>query len=96
MEIRISIERTMPQNEMVSFENLSHGKDFCVHAFFRNGYGISMIRNSYTYGGSDGLYEIAVLDSDGEIDYSTPITNDVIGWLTRDECIRYAGMIASL
>jgi U3 small nucleolar RNA-associated protein 14 len=27
------------------------------------------------------LYELAVLDSNGELTYDTPVTNDVIGYL---------------
>lgn len=48
---------------------------------FPNGYRASVVRNDMSYGGSSGLYELAVLDSGG-ITYSTPITDDVIGYLT--------------
>jgi hypothetical protein len=48
---------------------------------FENGYGASVVRHEYSYGGKDGLYELAVLDSDGELTYDTPITTDVIGYL---------------
>lgn len=51
-----------------------------VHEF-PNGYGASVVRHAFSYGGSAGFYELAVLH-DGEIVYDTPITNDVIGWLT--------------
>src|SRR5690554_2603794 len=39
------------------------------------------------YGGEKGLYELTVLDDNGNLDYTTPITNDVIGWLTWEEVI---------
>ena len=48
---------------------------------FDNGYRASVVRNLMSYGGTQGLYELAVLDSKG-ITYKTPITNDVIGYLT--------------
>ena len=48
---------------------------------FDNGYGASVVKTPYTYGGDKGLYELAVLDSDGRLTYDTPITNDVIGYL---------------
>lgn len=54
--------------------------------FYDNGYGISVISNSHSYGGENGLYEIAVLIGDIEkssLCYDTHITNDVIGHLTE-------------
>ena len=48
---------------------------------FDNGYGASIVCTPYTYGGDKGLYELAVLDSDGHLTYSTSVTNDVIGYL---------------
>ena len=57
-----------------------------VHAIvtFDNGYGASVVKTNMSYGGKEGLYELAVL-FDGLISYDTPITNDVIGFLTEDE-----------
>ena len=52
---------------------------------FENGYGVSVVSHSYSYGGRDGLYEVAVLDSDDNLTYDTPVTNDVIGYLTEEE-----------
>jgi hypothetical protein len=47
---------------------------------FDNGYGASVVCNFGTYGAKEGLFEVAVLDSNGEITYNTPISGDVIGW----------------
>lgn len=56
------------------------------HRFgFENGYGASVIRGQYTYGGSSGLWELAVLHGEGDICYSSPITDDVVGWLSELE-----------
>ena len=52
---------------------------------FENGYGASVVRHEYSYGGKDGLYELAVLNSDGELCYDTPVTNDVIGYLRTED-----------
>ena len=52
---------------------------------FDNGYGASVVQHDYSYGGKDDKYEIAVLDQDGELCYDTPITSDVIGYLTMSE-----------
>ncbi len=51
-----------------------------VHEF-PNGYGASVVKHDYSYGGKDGLWEMAVL-KEGELCYNTHITNDVIGYLS--------------
>jgi hypothetical protein len=48
---------------------------------FDNGYGASVVKTPHSYGGDKGLYELAVLGTDGHLTYDTPITNDVIGYL---------------
>jgi hypothetical protein len=56
--------------------------------FYQNGYGISIISNEFSYGGRDGLFEIAVLigDEDNyELCYTTHIASDVIGYLSPEE-----------
>ena len=50
-----------------------------------NGYGASIIQSMYSYGGDQGLWELAVLDDKRELCYDTPITNNVIGYLEEDE-----------
>jgi hypothetical protein len=52
---------------------------------FENGYGVSVVSHTYSYGGKDGLFEVAVLDKDGDLTYDTPVTNDVIGYLTEED-----------
>lgn len=55
---------------------------------FDNGYGASVIRNQYSYGGRSGRYELAVILWDGEdwdIAYDTHITDDVLGWLSDED-----------
>jgi len=59
------------------------GKKARMH--FNNGYGVSVVSHNFSYGGKDGLYELAVLDSNGELTYTTPITSDVLGYLTPDD-----------
>ena len=54
---------------------------------FENGYGASVVQHSGSYGGNQGLYEIAVLDSKGDLCYDTPITDDVIGYATEDKVL---------
>lgn len=52
---------------------------------FSNGYGISIIKTWFSHGNEHGLYEIAVLNKNGEITYKTEITSDVIGYLTESD-----------
>lgn len=52
---------------------------------FDNGYGASVVKHNFSYGGKKGLYELAVLDNEGGLCYDTPITEDVIGHLTMGE-----------
>ena len=55
---------------------------------FANNYGASVVKGEHTYGGEEGLWELAVIKfrTDGEyaLDYTTPITEDVEGHLTDD------------
>jgi hypothetical protein len=52
---------------------------------FENGYGASVVKTDYTYGGDKGLYELAVLDSEGSLTYATSVTDDVIGYLRPED-----------
>ena len=51
---------------------------------FDNGYGVSVICGDLFYSNGVDTYELAVL-KDGKICYDTPITDDVIGYLSEDE-----------
>ena len=63
---------------------------------FPNGFGASVVKTPHTYGGSQGKYELAVLDKDGRLCYSTEVTNDVIGYLSPDEVTEYLRQIQIL
>ena len=63
---------------------------------FSNGYGISVIKHAYSYGGLKGYYELAVLDKNGELTYSTPITNDVLGWLTPEDVTEHGRAVQNI
>lgn len=47
---------------------------------FANGYSASIVSSAMSYGGSKGLFEIAVM-FDNVIVYDTPVTSDVVGFL---------------
>ena len=63
---------------------------------FANGYGASVVRHEHSYGGRQGLFELDVLDSNDELCYDTPITNDVIGWLTHEQVDELLDKISKL
>ena len=52
---------------------------------FENGYEVSIIRSLYSYGGENGLYEVAVLNKNKRFIYSKFDTHDVLGFLNYNE-----------
>jgi hypothetical protein len=79
----------------LEFKNHAMGHGVQALIYFDNGYGASVVRSEHTYGGSDGLYELAVLKN-GNITYDTPITDDVIGYLTEEGVTEYLQKIQEL
>ena len=74
------------------------------HRFrFENNYGASVIKHYGSYGFEEDLFELAVIkynsknkNSIGGLCYDTPITNDVIGFLTNDEVLELLEKIKNL
>ena len=86
----MSTIRVPNNHNVISFQELSFqqhpmgiGKQCIVQ--FPNGYAASIVQGPHTYGGENGLYEIAVFGKDGQITYETSITNDVLGHLSEEE-----------
>ena len=52
---------------------------------FENGQGASVVKHDGSYGNKAGLWELAVLDAEGNLDYNTRITGDVIGHQTEEQ-----------
>jgi hypothetical protein len=52
---------------------------------FDNGWIVSVVIGSFTYGGKDGKYELAILDEDGNICYDSGLGDDVFGFLSEEE-----------
>jgi hypothetical protein len=71
---------------------------------FDNGYGASVVKARGTYGYEQDLWELAVLtwdkSSNGEWDYDlnyyTPITDDVVGYCTDQKIREYLQQIKDL
>lgn len=62
---------------------------------FNNGYGASIITGGIAYCNEGQPYELAVLKH-GELCYDTPITDDVIGYLTSDDVYELLDKIEQL
>lgn len=62
---------------------------------FRNGYSASIVSSPNSYGGPQGLFEIAVLHNEAIV-YDTPITHDVLGFLTFAQVAETLEKIAAL
>ena len=54
---------------------------------FDNGYMASVVCHVGSYGGPQGLWELAVMTHDGTIVYDTPVTSDVLGCLSDAEML---------
>lgn len=61
-----------------------------VAAHFPNGYGVSIVQHSFSYG-----LEMAVLHDD-RLCYATPVTNDVIGHLHPETLAEAVRAVAGL
>jgi hypothetical protein len=80
--------KTLPSNP------LNGGVQF--HFKADNGYGASIVQHEFSYGYNQGLWELAVIGKEGQIDYTTPITDDVLGYLSEEEVNATLDKIATL
>ena len=86
---------------MTTFEDLKFeqwpdmGGIFC-RIQFENGFGASIVKHKYSYGGENGLYELAVLNKDGELTYDTSISDDVLGYLSEEDVTKLLEQIQKL
>jgi len=78
---QIEIMKTFKDLEFKNHPNPSFSTQATMN--FDNGYGASVI-NGYGAYCNDDTYEVAVLFED-KLCYSTPITNDVIGYQSEEE-----------
>jgi hypothetical protein len=66
---------------------------------FDNDLGASVVRFPYSYGGDSGLWELGVIKFNGDrwkLTYETPITSDVLGYLTDEEVASTLDQIAAI
>jgi hypothetical protein len=75
--------KTFKDLEFTPTEEFLSGVRSTCH--FDNGYGVSVVRHKFSYGNKLDLFELAIIDKVGDMVYSTPITDDVLGYLSEDE-----------
>lgn len=60
-----------------------------THYLFKNNYIASLVDGTFNYGNENAPFEVAVMSSVTDtLVYDTPITDDVLGYLTKKEAIR--------
>lgn len=73
---------------------------FQWRVLYPNGYGFSAVKHEFSYGHECDLWELAVLckteNGAWKLSYDTPITDDVLGWLSEEELVAAAEEIRSL
>lgn len=62
---------------------------------FDNGYGASVLKGGPFYT-KNGTYEVAVIDAEGNLTCETPVTDDVLGYLSESEANEALAQIAAL
>ena len=80
----------------LEFKTHPMGSGIISRIKFDNGYGASVVKGPHTYGGNEGLYELAVTDADDQLTYTTPVTNDVEGYLTEEAVTKLLEQIQNL
>jgi len=87
----------MNKFDLLTFKKIKHQDGVQAIAEFPNGFGASVIKSDFSHGGKSGLFELAVLDNDtGNINSTTDITNDVIGWQDENDIDRILTAISKL
>lgn len=88
--------KTFKDLEFIEMKDLFYNGVQC-RIQFDNGYGASIVRHNYSYGGKEGLYELAVLDDNGKLHYDNPVANgDVRGYLKESEVTELLKQIQEL
>lgn len=79
----------MKEFKDLDFKSTPRGDGVQAVIKFENEFGVSVVKSKYSYGGDKGLYEMAILNINGEITYDTEITEDVLGYLSPEDVTKY-------
>ena len=73
-------------NDLEFTQHPGDSRGIMSRIMFDNGWGASVVRHDHSYGGKDGKYELAVLDSNGDLHYDNEVAmGDVQGYLDEEE-----------
>lgn len=87
------LKKLADDNE-VEYSKVFDGHHWTVH--FKNGYYASIVKHCGSYGSGRDLFEVALLDENKLLCYDTPITDDVIGYLTEEDVLDICNKIHNL
>ena len=77
---------------------INNGKQYIFK--FENKYGASVVKNIYSYGYDNDLWELAIIkfnnDESFEIIYDSELSDDVLGYLTDEKVVEYLKQIKEL
>jgi hypothetical protein len=94
--VTFKIKTDMKTFNDLEFKPHPRGSGIISRIKFDNGYGASVVKGPHTYGGNEGLYELAVIDANDQVTYDTPVTNDVEGYLTEEDITKLLEQIQNL
>jgi hypothetical protein len=84
----------------LEFKDLSSMNGVQAIVKFENNYGASVVRHKYSYGGKQGLYELAVIKFNEKeewgIVYDSGMAPDVLGHLSEDDVTAHLTQIEQL
>ncbi len=90
------MRKNISKFDLLTFKDSETPKGVFTTVKFPNGWGASIVQNDFSYGGKSNLFEIAVLDSEGNINSQTDITDDVCGWCDDKDVDRILSAISKL
>jgi len=90
------MRKNISKFDLLTFTKMENTDGIQSIVEFPNGFGASIVKSDFSHGGKSGLFEIAVLDSDGKINSQTDITDDVLGWQDEDDVDRVLTAISKL
>lgn len=79
----IDITKLPYKNNIIHTEAMNGGVGIIYQ--FNNGYQASVVMHNSSYGGADGLIEIAAMRNKTIVDIGLSQSDEVVGWLTYEE-----------